>query len=103
MGIASVLMHNNLENFPNPKEFQPERWLEAGDRLEKYLVNFSKGTRQCLGSNPARTEIYLTLAAIFRRFDFDFFETTRADIDVYHDFLNPQAKQGTKGVRVIVK
>ena len=103
VGMTSIFMHDNPEKFPNPSEFRPERWLDSGDRLERYLVNFSKGSRQCLGLNLARAEIYSTLAAIFRRFDFEFFETDRTDIDVYHDFLNPQAKQGTKGVRVIVK
>jgi hypothetical protein len=43
------------------------------------------------------------LAAIFRRFDFEFFKTTREDVDIAHDFFNPQAKLGSKGVRVVVK
>jgi cytochrome P450 len=40
------------EVFPNPEEFDPERWSRAaakGTRLDKYLVNFSKGTRMCVG------------------------------------------------------
>jgi cytochrome P450 len=38
--------------FPNPTLFRPERWLEPendGKRLDKYLVSFGKGSRQCLG------------------------------------------------------
>jgi cytochrome P450 len=31
-------------------KFKPERWLtEDAKQLEKYLVTFSKGARQCLG------------------------------------------------------
>lgn len=38
--------------FPNPFEFRPERWLEAKEKdshLERYLVSFSRGSRQCIG------------------------------------------------------
>lgn len=42
--------------FADPKTFMPERWLanvgdciETGDRLDRFLVSFSKGSRQCLG------------------------------------------------------
>ena len=104
VGMTAIFMHDNPEKFPDPYAFRPERWMEkGGDRLEKYLCNFSKGTRQCLGMNLAYAEIYLTLAAVFRRFDFEFFETTRVDADVAHDFFNPQPKKGSKGVRVIVQ
>ncbi len=103
VGMSAIFMHDNPEKFPDPHTFRPERWLGGGDRLEKYLVNFSKGTRQCLGMNLAYAEIYLTLAAVFRRFEFELFETTREDVEVYHDFFNPQPKLGSKGVRVMVK
>lgn len=35
--------------FPEPTEFRPERWLDSNNRLDKYLVAFGRGTRQCLG------------------------------------------------------
>jgi cytochrome P450 len=103
IGMTAIWMHDNPDIFPEPRKFKPERWLQGGERMEKYLVNFSKGTRQCLGLNLAMSEIYLTLAAIFRRFDFEFFETTREDVDIAHDFFNPQARLDSKGVRVVVK
>jgi cytochrome P450 len=44
-------MHRNATIFPNPDTFDPERWLDAdtAKRLERYLVAFSKGSRQCVG------------------------------------------------------
>ena len=58
----------------------------------------------CLGMNLAYAEIHLTLAAVFRRFDLELFETTREeDVDIAHDFFNPSAKVDSKGVRVLVK
>jgi cytochrome P450 len=105
VGMTSIFMHDNEERFPNPKVFDPERWTqgEKSRNLERYLVNFSKGTRGCLGMNLAKVEIYMCLAAVFRGFDMELFETTRTDVEVAHDFFNPQSRKGSKGVRVHVK
>jgi len=38
--------------FPNPEKFDPDRWITAaqnGRRLDRYLVSFARGSRQCLG------------------------------------------------------
>lgn len=122
MSMTSIFMHMNPEIFPRPREFEPERWLDScspsapsdgaspsaddGAKKQKsnYLVNFSKGTRGCLGQHLASAEIHLTLAAIFsgRFFDLELYQTTREDVDVEHDFFNPQPKKGAVGVRVFV-
>lgn len=119
MSMTSIFMHMNPEIFPRPREFEPERWLDdnsssgsspsadddgAKKHLSNYLVNFSKGTRGCLGQHLASAEIHLTLAAIFsgKRFELELYQTTREDVDVEHDFFNPQPKKGAVGVRVFV-
>lgn len=104
VAMTSILLHDNQDLFPEPKVFRPERWLQPGaQRLEKYLVNFSKGSRACLGQNLARAEIPLTLAAVFGgRFDFELFETDRSDVDLKHDLFNPCSKLDSKGVRVTI-
>ena len=46
------MIHYNPTIFPNPRGFDPERWIRAaekGENLSKYLVSFTKGSRQCLG------------------------------------------------------
>lgn len=38
--------------FPSPSTFRPDRWLKGtkyNRELERYLVNFGKGSRSCLG------------------------------------------------------
>ncbi|GIZ37791.1 hypothetical protein CKM354_000122600 [Cercospora kikuchii] len=92
MSMTSILIHENEELFPDPRSFKPERWIEPSGRekLSTYLVNFSKGTRGCLGQHLAAAEIYLTLATIFSRFDFELYKTTQEDIAVERDFFNPQ-------------
>ena len=51
VSMTSTLIHQNPDLFEHPLEFVPERWLDPQDRhrMERYLVPFSKGTRQCAG------------------------------------------------------
>jgi cytochrome P450 len=53
ISMTSVHVHMNPSLFPNPQAFEPERWLDAQGRrrkdLDKYILSFSKGSRQCLG------------------------------------------------------
>ncbi|KAK4159685.1 cytochrome P450 monooxygenase sdnE [Cladorrhinum sp. PSN259] len=85
--------------FPQPETFRPERWIEAAKTLDKYFVAFNKGSRQCLGINLAYSEIYLTVATLVRRFDWEMYETTLHDVVCKHDFMVPGTKLDSKGVR----
>jgi len=52
IGMTSVINHWDKGLFPNPDEFNPDRFLEGGQpnlKLSKYLIAFSKGTRSCIG------------------------------------------------------
>ncbi len=59
VGTSALFMHDDLSVFPNPRRFDPESWLgpEKEERL-KYLFNFGKGQRMCLGKQLALAEIY---------------------------------------------
>ena len=102
ISMTHVLQHNNPDVFPDSTAFRPERWLD-NQKLDRHLVNFSRGARGCIGTNLAKVEMYLTLAALFRRFDFELFETDRSDVDLAHDFTIPYARMDSKGMRVLVK
>jgi cytochrome P450 len=45
------MMHMNEEIYPDPYKFDPERWMdpERARKLDRYLVPFTKGNRQCVG------------------------------------------------------
>ncbi|KAJ5665071.1 uncharacterized protein N7477_007519 [Penicillium maclennaniae] len=91
--------------FPNPHVFDPERWLRAaakGERLDRYLVNFSKGSRICVGMNLVYAELYLILSTLVRRFDLELHETTEKNIGFARDFGTPYPEEGNFSVRVIV-
>ena len=48
VGMTCALVHLNPNIFPDPLTFIPERWIE-NRHLDRYLMSFSKGSRQCLG------------------------------------------------------
>ena len=117
VGMTSVLVHQDESIFPNAASFIPERWID-NPRLDRYLVSFSKGSRQCLGINLAYAEMYLCLVAIFRRFGIggenglrmkddegtlELFETGLSDVEVHADGFVPLAAEGSKGVRIVVR
>ncbi|GAD97354.1 benzoate 4-monooxygenase cytochrome P450, putative [Paecilomyces variotii No. 5] len=104
VGMTSYHTHHNEEIFPDSYAFKPERWLEGGKQLERYLVPFNRGTRACLGLNLARTELFMILAAVFRQFDFDVSRVSRErDIDVTRDFILGGQAKDTPGILVKVK
>jgi hypothetical protein len=51
VGMSAWMMHHNEDIFPNAEKFDPSRWLDpiAARVLEKHLVAFGKGSRQCVG------------------------------------------------------
>ncbi|KAL8876591.1 MAG: hypothetical protein Q9198_005240 [Flavoplaca austrocitrina] len=50
VGMTSVLLHFNPSLFPDPHTFSPDRWLGSDTGyLRRFVVPFSKGSRQCLG------------------------------------------------------
>ncbi|KAF8067760.1 cytochrome P450 [Lyophyllum atratum] len=83
VSTGSTFMHHNTSVFPDPKRFDPERWLNVkGDKLrelENHFVPFSRGPRMCLGFNLAWCELYLIFANVFRKLDLVRYETTEDD------------------------
>ena len=102
--MTTLLLHENEGTFPDSRAFKPERWLgEAQQQLNRYLVPFGRGTRSCLGINLAWAELYLTLANVFRRFDFDVSQVDRErDVDVAKDVIMGVPSRDSKGIIVKV-
>jgi cytochrome P450 len=118
IAMSTPLIHFNQDIFPDPHKFIPERWLDSPGK-DKYLWSFSKGPRQCLGINLAHAELYLCAAALFRRYSgpsaskaeivgdetgsMALFETTSDDVTFQRDMFVPYPKEGSKGVRIVLK
>ncbi|KAF5861296.1 hypothetical protein ETB97_000412 [Aspergillus alliaceus] len=93
------------EIFPDPHTFDPERWIRAavkGQRLDRYLVNFSKGSRMCVGLNLAYAELFLVLATIVRQFDMELYETPKSNLEFTRDFGMPYPDKGNSSVRAVI-
>jgi cytochrome P450 len=105
VSMTPLLMHENTSLFPNPQEFRPDRWFgEEGTRLKRFLVPFGKGTRQCIGLNLANAELYLGLATVFRRFEFEFEGVVKErDWVVSSDMVIGSMSKHSPGVIVRVK
>jgi cytochrome P450 len=109
ISMDSASVHQNPKLFPRPLQYQSERWLQ-NPLLDRYLVTFSKGARQCVGINLAYAEIYMALGVIFARFptsdDSPRLQlvtptTGLAETELAGDFFVPATKSGCKNVRFI--
>lgn len=105
ISMTIIDINNDEDIFPQHEKFKPERWINPpptkdGSSLERYFVCFQKGSRSCLGINLAYAELYLALAAVFRTFTFELYQTDESDVRLAHDFFLPSPKLDSKGVRV---
>lgn len=47
---SAYVYQMDSRTFKDPETFMPERWLETNSaELEQHLINFSRGSRSCLG------------------------------------------------------
>ncbi|CAH0004333.1 unnamed protein product [Clonostachys byssicola] len=108
ISMSTYILHTNETIFPNAKDFVPDRWLDENGNvnreLERYLLSFSKGSRQCIGRHLALCELYVCAAAmILRVFPFlKLYQTSRVDVDYDHDELIGKPSPQSNGVRVQV-
>ena len=51
VGMTLILMHTDEALYPEPRRFDPNRWMhpDARKNLDKTFAPFSRGTRNCLG------------------------------------------------------
>ncbi|KFY69637.1 hypothetical protein V496_00043 [Pseudogymnoascus sp. VKM F-4515 (FW-2607)] len=129
VGMSIAQLHHDETNFPNSHEWIPERWLnEKGDldpKLDKYLLSFTRGSRQCLGMHLGYSELYLVLNAIWTlygsqagvtemgdkyegvRFEgdiglLDLYKTGKGDVKLHGGSFLPLVKPGSRGIQVKV-
>jgi cytochrome P450 len=104
LSTSSYFIHRNPDIFPEPSKFDPRRWLECHSQheLDRHLVVFGRGTRNCVGKNLGQAELYMTLAALISKFDMRLFDTEKKDVDMGRDWYVMQPKRWSPGVRATV-
>jgi cytochrome P450 len=64
IGCAAYSLHFNPNIFPNPRVFEPERWLNASNEMTKSWFAFGAGSRACIARNLATVELYMAAEKI---------------------------------------
>ncbi|KAI5464211.1 cytochrome P450 [Mariannaea sp. PMI_226] len=119
MSPYKTVMDENI--FYDARGFHPERWVEDGERLEKYLSIFCSGNRVCLGMALAHAEMSMVLAKLFRQWGsggvlfgddegdvrdgdlgcLSIYETRVRDCEMSADYFIPIPYKGSEGLRFV--
>ena len=108
VSMAPYDVHYDSDIFPEPKAFKPGRWLPLatnGQRLQKYLVAFGRGSRSCVGQELAKAEFLMTFATVFRRMGrrMRIVDTVRErDIEIVRDYMTPMPSAESNGLIVMI-
>ncbi|KFY05415.1 hypothetical protein O988_00004 [Pseudogymnoascus sp. VKM F-3808] len=129
IGMSIAQLHHDESIFPDSHEWIPERWLDAegelNGELDKYLLSFTRGSRQCLGMHLGYSELYLVISSLWTRYGsikgetekavkyegvrfegdegvLGLYDTWRGDVELYGDGFLPLVRPGSHGIRVQV-
>lgn len=118
VSMTSMYVHRDLNIFLDPLSFRPKRWIE-NPRLNRFLVSFSKNSRQCIRINLAYAEIYFCLFGIFSRFGsrephdeirmngdesvLKLFETGLNDVQYEADGFIPLPPKESQGIKIKIR
>ncbi|KAB7493704.1 Cytochrome P450 6B1 [Armadillidium nasatum] len=73
VGMMAGSVHFDSKYFEFPKEFRPERFINAEGKFEspkECLMPFGIGKRQCLGESLARMELFIFLTTMLQELQF---------------------------------
>jgi cytochrome P450 len=79
VGVSSWAAAHSPDNFADPDNFMPERFMDAEGAKDRYSGDirkaaqpFSMGPRGCIGRNLTYVELRLILGALLWNFDIEF-------------------------------
>ncbi|KAI1415025.1 trichodiene oxygenase [Hypoxylon sp. FL1857] len=105
VGMTLLLMHQDERLYPEPKKFEPRRWLDSSGaikRVDQGYEPFGRGTRNCLGMYLAWAELYIIIAVLVQGFDFRLDGVGPEDVEAASDkFITATARQN--GFKALVK
>ena len=105
MTYSRLMMDESV--YPDPWKFDPERFLPENPDFERnmrHLVTFGRGNRACYGQTLAMSEMYLVIAGLFRRFNFELYDTNfDRDIKAMRDCFIWGASHESTGLKVRVR
>lgn len=69
--ISQILINLNPNIYPNPKKFDPERWLNPTKEEKDAYIPFALGKRNCAGQRLATTELHSCIPLLFLKYKFE--------------------------------
>ncbi len=112
VSMTGALLHHDESISHDSKSLKPERWLEGGKSLDRYMTSFSAGSRVCLGITLAWAELYLAVAGVFgslggkgensEKGTMRLVGTEKGDVEIHGDAFFPLVREGSEGVRVLI-
>ncbi|OBT64897.1 hypothetical protein VE03_06450 [Pseudogymnoascus sp. 23342-1-I1] len=129
VGMSIAQLHHDEFIFPDSHAWIPERWLYANGTLnsglDKYLLSFTRGSRQCLGMHLGWSELYLVISSLWMRYGsadgetdkgvpyegvrgpedegvLALYDTGKGDVELFGDSFLPLVRPGSHGIRVKV-
>lgn len=87
--------HRDPGVFADPLTFEPDRWEEPTPEMKLMHRPFSSGPRNCVGLHLARVQLYLTIAALYQRFDVTLDPSTTDEMMIMRDqgLMSPIGKK----------
>ena len=77
---------NDPVQFPEPRKFKPERFLNKEGKVQKheYLVPFGIGKRICMGESLAKNEMFIFFVRTIQRINIGVTNGKRPDPEEFH-------------------
>lgn len=87
VGCSAYELHFNARVFSEPKQFIPERWVDATEEMSKYWFAFGAGSRACIARNLATLELHLATERLASSRVLDGGRAVRqGDVEIYEWF-----------------
>ncbi|XP_020032377.2 1,25-dihydroxyvitamin D(3) 24-hydroxylase, mitochondrial [Castor canadensis] len=68
--LNTQVLGSNEDNFEDPHQFRPERWLQTDKKINPFAhLPFGVGKRMCIGRRLAELQLHLALCWIIRKYD----------------------------------
>jgi sterol 14-demethylase len=80
------------EAFPNPDEFDPDRFAEPRDehKIPYAYLGFGGGMHSCMGQNFAFVQVKTILSILFREYEIELVSTTFPEQDFEAMVVGPK-------------
>lgn len=92
VGCSAYELHFNETVFPKPREFMPERWLDATEDMSKFWFAFGAGSRACIARNLATLELQLATERLASSMVLDGARVIQdGDVEIY-EWFNSKVK-----------